>query len=79
MNKVLREKSDDKTYLHAKFVKDCLAEEVKVPTQLAISLLESKINEGIKEGRRWSLMREFLENMEPLVEFKKKVSIYVRG
>lgn len=48
LNDVLREKSDDRTYLHAKFVKDCLEEEVKVPTQLAICLLESKIDKGIK-------------------------------
>lgn len=52
MNKVLREKSDDKTYLYAKFVKECLKEEVRVPTQLAISLLKLKIIEGIKEGKR---------------------------
>jgi hypothetical protein len=76
LNEVLREKADDKTYLHAKFVKECLEEEVRVPTQLAISLLELKIIEGRKEGKRWSLVRGFPENMEQLVEFKKKVSIY---
>lgn len=79
MNEVLREKSDDETYLHAKFVKDCLEEGVKIPTQLAVSLLESKINDGIKEGKIWSLVRGFPENMEQLVEFKKKVSIYACG
>jgi putative hydrolase of HD superfamily len=78
LNEVLREKSDDKTYLHAKFVKECLEEEVKVPTQLAISLLESKINEGMIEGKR-SLVRGFPENMEQLDEFKRKVSIYACG
>lgn len=73
---MLREKADDQTYLHAKFVRDCLEEEVNVPTQLAISLLEWKINEGIKEGKSWSLVGGFPESMERLLEFKKKVSIY---
>jgi len=72
---VLRERSDNQTYLHAKFLKDCLEEDVHVPIQLAISLLEWKINEGIKEGKRWSLVRGFPENTEQLVEFKKKVSV----
>jgi hypothetical protein len=76
---VLYEKSDDKTYLHAKFVKECLEEEVRVLTQLVISLLELKIIKGVKEGKKWSLVRGFLENMEQLVEFKKKVSIYAHG
>lgn len=73
---VFREKAADQTYLHAKFVRDCLEEEVNVPTQLAISLLELKINEGIKEGKSWSLVEEFPESLEQLLEFKKKVSQY---
>ncbi|KAH9203101.1 hypothetical protein DL95DRAFT_439565 [Leptodontidium sp. 2 PMI_412] len=46
--------------------------EVKFPTQLAISLLESKINEGMIEGKR-SLVRGFPENIEQLDEFKRKI------
>lgn len=71
---VLREKAADQTYLHAKFVRDCLEEDVNVPTQLAISLLELKINEGRKEGKSWSLVEGFPESMEQILEFKKKVS-----
>lgn len=78
LDDVLREKANDQTYLHAKFVRDCLEEEVNVPTQLAVSLLEWKINEGVKEGKRWSVVNGFPENMERLLEFKKKVSIYAR-
>ncbi|KAE8441379.1 hypothetical protein EG329_005006 [Mollisiaceae sp. DMI_Dod_QoI] len=70
---VLREKAADQTYLHAKFVRDCLEEDVNVPTQLAISLLELKINEGRKEGKSWSLVEGFPESMEQILEFKKKV------
>lgn len=75
LDEVLRGKSNDQTYLHAKFVKDCIQEEVEVPIQLAIGLLETKINGGIKGEKRWSFVRGFPENIEQLVEFKKKVSI----
>jgi len=51
LDDILREKSDDQTYLHANFVKDCLDEKVYVPRELKISLLERKINEGIEEGK----------------------------
>ena len=73
---MLREKADDPTYLHAKFVRDCLEEEVNVPTQLAISLLEWKINKGILEEKRWSLLDGFPESIDQILEFKEKVSIY---
>jgi hypothetical protein len=75
---VLHEKAADQTYLHAKFVRDCLEEGVNVPTQLAISLLEIKINEGIREGKSWSLVEGFPESIEQLFEFKKRVSQYLR-
>jgi len=52
LDNVLREKSDDLTYPHAKFVQDCLEEKVEVPTELKISLLERKINEGMEEGKK---------------------------
>ena len=52
LNDILREKSDDQMYLHTKFLKDCLTEKVNVPTDLVISLLEGKINEGIEEGKK---------------------------
>lgn len=55
-------------------MKDYLKENVAVPTGLAISLLERKINEGIKEGRRWILVHRFLECMQYL-GFEEKVSI----
>lgn len=71
---VLREKAADQTYLHAKFVRDCLEEDVNVPTQLAISLLKLKINERRKEGKSWSLVEGFPESIEQILEFKKKVS-----
>lgn len=75
LNDVLREKSDDQSYLHAEFLKECLTEKANVPTDLTISLLEGKINEGIEEGKKWSLVRGFPENMRELLEFKEKVSM----
>ena len=70
LDQVLDEKSHDPTYLHAQYVKDCLAEEdVDVATELAINLLGRKIN----EGNTWSLVLGFPERIEQLVEFEKKV------
>lgn len=75
LDDVLREKSDDRTYLHAKFLKGCFMEKVKVPTELAISLLERKINEGIEVGKKWSIVHGFPESMRELLEFEEKVNI----
>jgi len=75
LDDVLREKSDDLTYPHAKFVKDCLEEKVEVPRELKISLLERKINEGIEEGKKWSLVHGFPECMQELLEFEEKVGL----
>ena len=73
LDDVLHEKSHDQTYLHAEFVKDCLEEEVDVPRELAISSLQSKINEGIDEGKKGSLVRGFPESTQELLEFEEKV------
>ncbi|KAL9118279.1 MAG: hypothetical protein Q9187_005177 [Circinaria calcarea] len=70
---VLREKSNDQTYLHAKFLKGCLTEKVKVPKELAISLLERKINEGIEAGKKWSIVHGFPESIQELHEFEEKI------
>ena len=75
LNDVLREKSDDKSYLHAKYLKDCLTKKVNVSTDLAISLLKDKINEGIEKGKKWSLVQGFPNNMRELLEFGEKVSM----
>lgn len=80
MDDVLREKSDDPSYSHAQFVKDCLEEKVEVPRELKISLLERKINEGIEEGRKWSLVEGFPECTQELLELEQKVGfIHVNG
>lgn len=42
---------------------------------LVISILERKIEEGMEEGGRWSMVHGFPESMEQLVEFERKVSI----
>jgi len=75
LDDILREKSDDPTYPHANFVKDCLEEKVEVPRELEIRLLERKINEGIGEGKKWSLVHGFPECMQELLEFEEKVSL----
>ena len=73
LDDVLREKSDDQTYLHAKFLKDCLEEKVDVPRELTVSLLEEKINQGGEDGRKWSLVHGFPESIQDLLEFEGKV------
>ena len=70
---VLREKSNDPTYLHAEFLKDCLKEKVDAPRELIINLLERKINEGLQEGKKWSLVHGFPESIQDLLEFEEKV------
>ena len=75
LDDVLREKSDDQMYPHAEFVKDCLEEKVDVPRELTISLLERKINKGIEEGKKWSLVHGFPECIQELLEFEEKVGL----
>lgn len=71
LDKVLCEKSQDQTYLHVQYIKDCLAEDVDVATQLAVNLLGKKIN----EVNTWSLMLGFPERMEQVVEFERMVGM----
>ncbi|MCJ1379039.1 HD domain-containing protein 2 [Xylographa soralifera] len=73
LDDVLRETSNDQRFPYAKFLKSCLAENVKVPTELAITLLERKINEGIEAGKEWSIVHGFPESMRELQEFEEKV------
>ncbi|KAL8822112.1 MAG: hypothetical protein Q9191_007145 [Dirinaria sp. TL-2023a] len=73
LDDVLREKSDDQTYPHVEFVKDCLEEKVDVPRNLKISLLERKINEEIEEGKKWGLVHGFSKCIQELLEFEEKV------
>lgn len=57
-------------------MQDCLEKQVEVPRELKISLLERKINEGIEEGKKWSLVHGFPECMQELLKFKEKVGLY---
>ncbi|KAI4223087.1 MAG: hypothetical protein L6R40_008536 [Gallowayella cf. fulva] len=75
LDDVLHERSDDPTYPHAEFVRDCLEEKVDVPRELTISLLERKINEGVEEGKKWSLVHGFPECIQDLFEFEEKVDL----
>jgi len=52
MNNILRKKSNDHTYSHAEFVKDCLEKKINVSKELKINLLERKINEEIKKDKK---------------------------
>ncbi|KAL8902279.1 MAG: hypothetical protein Q9207_004797 [Kuettlingeria erythrocarpa] len=72
LDDLLHERSDDPTYPHAEFVKDCLEEKVDVPRDLTISLLERKINEGIEAGKKWSLVHGFPECIQDLLDFEEK-------
>jgi len=46
---LLGKKSQEQSCRWAEFLTDCLKEEVNVPVDLVISLLESKIKEGIEK------------------------------
>lgn len=70
---VLHEMFNDQTYPHAEFVKDCLRKNVDISRELKINLFERKINEGIKEGKKWSLVHGFPESMQKVHEFEEKV------
>ena len=75
LDAVLHEKSDDQTYPHAEFVKDCLREGVDVPRELKVDLLERKVNEGIDEGKKWSVVHGFPKSMQEVHEFEHKVGL----
>ena len=76
LNDVLYEKSDDQTYLHAGFLRDCLDEKIEVPRELKISFLERKINEGVEGGKKWSIVHGFPECIQELFEFEEKVGLF---
>ncbi|OJD26706.1 hypothetical protein ACJ73_01914 [Blastomyces percursus] len=73
LDHILREKADDKTYLHADFLTNCLEEKAKVPTDLKIRLLGEKIDEGIAVGKKCSIVYGFPESMEELRGFEMKI------
>jgi putative hydrolase of HD superfamily len=70
---LLVEKSREQSYRWAEFLADCLREEIDVPVDLVISLLERKIVEGIEE-KGWRLVCGFPKSIEQLLEFERKVS-----
>lgn len=58
LNAVLHEKSDDQTYFHAGFVKNCFRKNVNVFRKIKINLLEKKVNKRINK-KKWNLVHEF--------------------
>jgi putative hydrolase of HD superfamily len=75
LDEVLREKANDDTHPCAKYIQHCIQEDIQVPIQLAISILERKINEGIQKGMKWTLLRGFPESIQHLTVFQEQVSI----
>ena len=73
LDDVLSEKSDDQTYLHAEFLEKCLTEKVNVSMDLAISLLEGKINEGIEKGKSGASCMGFQKTCENFLSFKRRL------
>ncbi|KAM0794840.1 hypothetical protein BDR22DRAFT_814463, partial [Usnea florida] len=71
---VLAEKSKETSYRYSGLLTDCLKDEVDIPVDLVISLLESKIEDAIQE-RGWSLVCGFPKSIDQLLEFERKVSI----
>ena len=74
LERILVEKSEEQSYRFAGFLTDCLKDEVDIPIDLVISLLESNIEEGL-ENRGWSLVCGFPKSKDQLLEFERKVSI----
>lgn len=74
LEQILVDKSKEESYRHADFLTDCLKDEVDVPVDLVIGLLESKIEEGM-EKRGWSFVCGFPKSMDQLLEFERKVSM----
>ncbi|KAK1656973.1 hypothetical protein BDP55DRAFT_687326 [Colletotrichum godetiae] len=80
----LTRKSEDNTFVHAHFLKTCLAEGFEVPSTLAVEILEESIREVVGEGSSsWTLVQGFPKTLEQLQEFERKVqetycSIYVK-
>lgn len=74
LDDVLREKSEEQTYPHAGFLKACLKEQVNVPRDLKVSLLERKIDERLRECKKWCLVDGFPDCIQELLEFEEKVS-----
>ena len=74
LEQILVEKSREQSYRYAAFLRDCLKDEVDIPVDLVISLLESKTEEAIEE-RGWSLVCGFPKSKDQLLEFERKVSM----
>jgi putative hydrolase of HD superfamily len=74
LEEVLRERADDSTLQYARIARRYLEADVEVPVQLAVELLEGKINARLQEGMNWTLVRGFPVNMPHLTEFREKVS-----
>jgi hypothetical protein len=75
LDNLLREKSNNQIYFHAEFLKECFKENVIIPTGLAVSIFEKRINEVIKKEKRWVFIYGFPGSMQQLYEFEEKVSI----
>ena len=75
LDDVFREKANDQEFPHFKFVEFCLKNELQFPTDLAIDVIESKINERGEggEGDKWKVVYGL--SMQDLVMFQQKVSI----
>ena len=71
---ILVEKSKEPSYRYARFLKDCLRDEVDIPVDLVISLLESKIEEAM-EDRGWSLVCGFPKSIDQHLELERKVNM----
>ena len=56
-------------------MRSCLDEQIDVTRELAISLLERKINEGMERGKKWSVVNGFPTCIQELLEFERKVSL----
>ena len=70
----MREESEDPTYVHANFVKECLAANIDIPRHLVVSLLDRKVDEAEKE-KKWSVVYGFPESLDYLDEFEEKVCV----
>ncbi|KAF7538000.1 hypothetical protein G7Z17_g12734 [Cylindrodendrum hubeiense] len=73
LHKLLKEKSEDETYIHSALLKQLFAAGFHPPKDLTVKLLEDKLEEDRNRGVKCSLVSGFPESMEQLHEFETTV------
>lgn len=74
MQETLQSKGADRSYCHAPFVRNCLRDNVDVPTDLKVSLLSQRIDTCIELEKKCFLIEGFPKSIQELSKFNANVS-----